>query len=406
MFSLHIDTARSWSGGQGQVRSTVLGLRALGHRTALVAHPEGMLLERMRDGMDLIALAPHGEIDLGAAWWLSRVLKQLRPEVIHAHEPRGVAMAATALSMAAPVPRPPLVVSRRSEFRIASHSFARWKYSEVDCFIASSASIRDRLVADGVARDRTVVIHPGVDVDHVAAVPAANVHAEFFLPVHAPVVGTVAALSPQKGHHHLLAAAALVLAAVPDARFVIVGDGALRAALERQIKEKHLERHVFLAGVRSDTLALIKGFDVFALSSITEGMSIALVDAMAASRPAVATRAGGIPEVVEDGETGFVVPPRDEQAMADKLVLLLKDEALRGRLGEAAVRRVRARFTVEWMVARTLALYERLAGTARAAGTASPSAGDLSRRRSSFPRDTARSRSEPDLQDRPPAVTQ
>ena len=354
--------------------STVLGLRALGHRAALVAHPEGVLLERMRDGLDLIALAPHGDIDLGAASWLSRVLKQLRPEVVHAHEPRAVAMASTALSMAAPVPRPPLVVSRRSAFRIATNSFARWKYSEVDCFIASSASIRDRLVADGVARTRTIVIHPGVDIEQIAAVPTANVHAEFYLPVHAPVVGSVAALNPQKGHHHLIEAAALVLTSVPDARFIIVGDGTLRTALERQIKEKHLERHVFLAGVRADTLPLIKGFDVFALSSITEGMSIALVDAMAASRPAVATRAGGNPEAIEDGGTGFLVPPRDEQEMADKLVLLLKDDGLRARMGKAALRRVETRFTIERMVARTLAVYERLAGKARAAGTASPSA--------------------------------
>jgi L-malate glycosyltransferase len=354
--------------------STVLGLRALGHRAALVAHPEGVLLDRMRDGMDLLALAPHGEIDLGAAWWLSRVLKQLRPEVIHAHEPRAVAMASTALSMAAPVPRPPLVVSRRSEFRIATNSFARWKYSEVDCFVASSASIRDRLVIDGIARERTVVIHPGVDVEHVAAAPAANVHAEFFLPVHAPVVGNVAALTPQKGHHHLIEAAALVLPAIPDARFVIVGEGPLRAALERQIKEKHLERHVFLAGSRADTLSLIKGFDVFVLSSITEGMSIALVDAMAGSRPAVGTQAGGTPEAIADGETGFLVPPRDEQAMADRLVSLLRDDTLRARLGGTALRRARERFTADRMIARTLAVYERLAGTARAAGTVSPSA--------------------------------
>jgi glycosyltransferase involved in cell wall biosynthesis len=374
VFSLHIDTARPWNGGQGQVMSTVLGLRALGHRAALVAHPEGMLLERMRDGMDLFALAPHAEIDLGAAWWLSRVLKQLRPDVVHAHEPRAVAMASTALSMAAPEPRPPLVVSRRSEFRLASNSFARWKYSEVDCFIASSAAIRDRLVGDGVARERTVVIHPGIDIEHVAAVPAANVHAEFFLPVHAPVVGNVAALNPQKGHHHLVEAAALVLRAVPDARFIIVGDGELRAALEKQVKDKHLERHVFVAGSRTDSLALIKGFDVFVLSSITEGMSIPLIDAMAASRPALGTSAGGIPEAIEDGETGFLVPPRDEQAMADKLVLLLKDDARRAQMGDAGLRRVRARFTAERMVARTLAVYERLADTVREAGIANPSA--------------------------------
>ena len=114
--------------------------------------------------------------------------------------------------------------------------------------------------------------------------PAANVHAEFYLPTHAPIVGNVAALVPHKGHHHLIDAAALVVREVPDARFVIVGDGELREALERQIRDKHLERHVFLAGFRADALELTKGFDIFAVSSIIEGMCTALIDAMAASK--------------------------------------------------------------------------------------------------------------------------
>ena len=99
MFSLHIDTARTWRGGQNQVLVTVMGLRGLGHRTMLVAHPGGELRQRAREGLDLIPLAPKTEMDLGAAWRLSRLLKQLKPDVVHAHDPHGVAMAALALSM-------------------------------------------------------------------------------------------------------------------------------------------------------------------------------------------------------------------------------------------------------------------------------------------------------------------
>ena len=123
-------------------------------------------------------------------------------------------------------------------------------------------------------------------------------HAELYLPTHAPIVGNVAALVPHKGQQHLIDAAALVVKQVPDVRFVILGDGELREKLERQIKDKHLERHVFLAGFRSNALELTKGFDIFAMSSVSEGMCTALVDAMAASKPAVATAAGGIPEVL------------------------------------------------------------------------------------------------------------
>ena len=357
MFSLHIDTARGWRGGQSQVLHTIVGLRAAGHRAALVAHPDGELLRRLREGHDLIPLAPRSEIDLAAAWRLSRLIKELRPDVVHAHEPHAVAMAATALSMASSPARPPLVASRRVEFKIAHNSFSRWKYSQVDCFVASCAAIRDRLTADGIPGSKIVVVHDGVDVERIVRLAAANVRAEFYLPTQAPIVGNVAALVPHKGHHHLIDAAVLVLREVPDARFVIVGAGELRETIEKQIQDKHLQRHVFLAGFRADVLELTKGFDLLAVGSLHEGMSMALVDAMAAGKAAVATRVGGIPEVLVDGETGLLVPPRDAEAMAAALVRLLKDDTLRHRMGDAALARARERFTVERMVAETHAVY-------------------------------------------------
>jgi glycosyltransferase involved in cell wall biosynthesis len=328
----------------------------------------------MSEGLDLVPLAPRNEIDLAAAWRLSRVLKRLRPDVVHAHDPHAVAMAATALSIAAPRPRPPLVASRRIEFRIAHNSFSRWKYSQVDCFLAISRAVADRLVGDGIPRRRVVVVNEGVDVERIVRMPAGNVHAALYLPTHAPVVGNVGALVEQKGQHHLIEAAALVVREVPDARFVILGEGELRPALEEQIKRRHLERHVFLAGFRADVIELTKAFDVFVVSSLHEGMCTALVDAMAAGRAAVGTSVGGVPEVLADGKTGLLVPPRDHAAMARGIVTLLKDEALRSRMGAAAVERARARFTVERMVSETEAVYERLVGTVRAGGTASRAA--------------------------------
>src|SRR5437667_278080 len=228
MFSLHIDTARTWRGGQNQVLLTVNGLRALGHRAALVAHPDGELRRRASEGLELIPIAPRTEMDLSAAFRLSRVIKRLTPDVIHAHDPHGVAMAGLALSLGASSTKhgraPALVASRRVE--------------------------------------------------------------------------------------------------IPDARFVILGEGELRDHLERQVREHHLEKHVLLPGFRTDVLGCIKGFDLFAMSSVTEGLGTSILDAMACSRAIVATRAGGIPEIVEDGETGVLVAPRDHTAMAEAIVRL------------------------------------------------------------------------------------
>jgi glycosyltransferase involved in cell wall biosynthesis len=374
MFSLHVDTARTWRGGQNQVLLTVNGLRALGQRAALVAHPDGELRRRVEEGLDLIPVAPRTEMDLSAAWRFARVVKRLSPDVIHAHDPHAVAMASLALSLgagsAAAGRSPALVASRRVDFHLKGNSFSRWKYRQVDCFIAASEAIRRMLLGDGVGPERAVTVHEGIDVDHVAAAPPVNVHETFFLPHGAPVVGNVAALVPHKGQRYLVDAAHLVVQQLPDARFVILGEGELREHLQKHVHEHRLDKHVLLPGFRTDVLGCLKGFDLFVMSSVTEGLGTSLLDAMAAARPIVATTAGGIPEIVEDGVNGLLVPPRDHHALSEAIVRALKDPALRRRMGDAGFARVNERFTVDRMVAGTAAVYERVAGTSRAAGTA------------------------------------
>jgi glycosyltransferase involved in cell wall biosynthesis len=378
MFSLHVDTARTWRGGQNQVLLTVNGLRSIGHRAALVAHPDGELRRRADEGLELIPIAPRTEMDLSAAWKFSRLVKRLRPDVIHAHDPHGVAMASLALSIgsasAKGEPMPALVAARRVDFHLKGNSFSRWKYRQVDCFIAASEAIRLMLVGDGVPVDRTVTVHEGIDVERAQHVPAVNVHEAFWLPHGAPVVGNVAALVPHKGQRYLIEAAQLVIQQLPDARFVILGEGELRDHLEKQIHEHHLEKHVLLPGFRTDVLGCIKGFDLFAMSSVTEGLGTSLLDAMACARPIVATRAGGIPEIVEDEVNGLLVPVRDHRALAAAIVRALNDPALRRRMGEAGLARANERFTVERMVSETAAVYARIASRPHIAGTESPPA--------------------------------
>ena len=376
MFSLHIDTAETWRGGQNQVLLTVNGLRSLGHRAALVAHPNGELRRRADEGLELIPIASRSEVDLSAGWRLSRVIRRMAPDVIHAHDPHGVAMASLALSLGTganrDAPAPALVVSRRVDFHLKGNSFSRWKYRQVDAFIAASEAIRRMLLADGVPEEKALTVHEGIDVEHVAAAPTVNIHEAFWLPHQAPVVGNVAALVPHKGQRHLIEAAHLVVQELPDVRFVILGEGELREPLERLVESYRLEKHVLLPGFRTDVLGCIKNFDLFAMSSVTEGLGTSLLDAMACGTAIVATRAGGIPEVVEDGVTGLLTEPRDARAMAAAMVQLLKDDRERARMAAAGLARVRERFTLERMVAETAAVYDRVAGRPHAADTAYP----------------------------------
>ena len=376
MFSLHVDTARTWRGGQNQVLLTVLGLRARGHRAALVAHPEGELRRRAAEGPDLLPLAPRTEMDLRAAWKLSRLLRQLQPDVVHAHDAHGVAMTALALSLGGSTLHTRFLATRRVDFHIGKNAFSRWKYRQVERFICASSAIRTMLISDGIPADRTILIYEGIDLERVSAAPPLNVHKEFWLPHNAPVVGNVAALVPHKGQRYLVDAVALVLQRVPDARFLIVGEGELEGALQRQIKRLHLEKHVVLTGFRPDVLSLHKSFDLFVMSSVTEGLGTSALDAMASGRPVVATRAGGLSEVVVDGDTGLLVPIRDPGALADGISRLLEDPALRERYGKGALTRARATFNADRMVDETLLAYDQLVDTDRGADTVRRAAAD------------------------------
>ena len=376
MFSLHVDTARTWRGGQNQVLLTVLGLRALGQRAALVAHPEGELRRRAAEGTDLYPFAPRMEMDLAAAWSLSRLMRDLQPDVVHAHDAHAVAMTALALSLGSTKLTTTFVAARRVDFHIGKNAMSRWKYRQVDCFICASSAIQAMLVNDGIQPDRTTVVYEGIDLGHVAAAPALNVHKEFWLPHGAPIVGNVAALVPHKGQRYLIEAAALVLQRVPDARFLIVGSGELEQSLQQQIKRHHLEKHIFLTGFRPDILSVHKGFDLFVMSSVTEGLGTSALDAMACGRAVVATLAGGLSEVVDHGETGLLVPVRNPEALADAIVQLLTDQTLREEYGRTGLGRAQRRFSADRMVAETAAVYEAVVDTIRGADTARPAAAD------------------------------
>ena len=386
MVSLHLDTGRTWRGGQWQALLTVQGLRRIGQRAVLVAHPDGELIRRARSvgAADLFALAPRMEMDLHAGWTLAGLLRDVQPDVVHAHDAHAVSVAALGMSLArgraaarleqgaaaASMPsgrRTALIMSRRVDFHIRRNAFSKWKYRQVDRFICASRAIQTMLVHDGAPKDRTVVVHDGVEVERVASAPPLDVHREFLLPAGCPVVGNVGALVPHKSQVDLVEATARLVREVPDVRVLIVGEGELRSELERRIRHHHLEAHVILTGFRDDVPALLHGLDLFVTSSVTEGFGSSVLDAMSAGLPVVGTRAGGVPESVVDGETGLLVPVRDPAALADAMTRMLRDSNVRRTFGAAGQQRARERFSATRMVDETAAVYAGVAGTSRSA---------------------------------------
>jgi glycosyltransferase involved in cell wall biosynthesis len=201
-------------------------------------------------------------------------------------------------------------------------------------------------------------------IDPIAVRRSASVDGardELGIPEHALVIGCVANFTPQKAHEYLLQAMARVRQSIRDVRLVLVGDGPREQDLRKQAHLLHLDDVVIFAGRRADVPRIAREFDVFALSSAQEGLSIALLEAMALGKPAVVTRAGGLTEVVEHERHGLLVPPADPQAMAESLCTLLRDEGTRLSMGREAQRRAE-QFHISTAVRRTEDVYRELLG--------------------------------------------
>ncbi|WP_245677635.1 glycosyltransferase [Nocardia acidivorans] len=219
-------------------------------------------------------------------------------------------------------------------------------------FGVARAQIRYMAADLGYPESKIKVIYNGVDpsafeiADGRAAVAEAGIGPDDL------VVGIIAALRPEKDHATFLEAARLVAEKLPAAKFLIVGDGPMRAAIEARVAASALGDRVVMAGNRPDIATLLRALDVFVLSSYSvECFPMALLEAMAAARPAVCTAVGGIPEMIADGETGYLVPPRDPAELARRLIEVLSDTPARKRMGLAARARVEMNFTLKSSIA-------------------------------------------------------
>jgi glycosyltransferase involved in cell wall biosynthesis len=201
-------------------------------------------------------------------------------------------------------------------------------------------------------------LYYGIDREAIArAGPSDGIRAELGISPDAAIVGTVANFKAHKGHAYLLQAALQVRGAIPDVKFVLVGQGPLEQDIRRSAHDLGLDQTVIFAGYREDVHRVMKAFDVFALPSVYDGLSIALIEAMSLGKPPVVTRAGGNPEAVEHGKHGLVVPPGDPQALASSILTLLRNGSVRRHLAQAARARAGA-FDIRSAVRRTEQVYE------------------------------------------------
>jgi glycosyltransferase involved in cell wall biosynthesis len=361
---LHVDSARTWRGGQNQVLLTAAGMRERGHEVALACRPDGVLGARAAaESLAVRPVAFRGDFWPPAVRSLARAVRELAPQVVQLHDPHAVSAGWLAAALIARRPRglrPPLwIATRRVDFPLRS-ALSRRKYRSVRRVVAVSRAIARVLERDGLETDRIRLVYEGVP-DRLPVSGGRERLAGLGVPPDALVVANVAALTAHKDQRTLVEAAALLARDVPALRVVVFGEGEERPALEALVRDRGLGGTVVLAGFREDLDRVLPACDVFCLSSRLEGLGTSLLDAMAFGLPVVATAAGGIPEAVEDGITGRLVPVRNPRALAGALRDVAADPALRRRLGEAGRRRFLERFTASAMVEATLAVYREAA---------------------------------------------
>ena len=286
---------------------------------------------------------------------LTQLVADLRPAVVHAHL---FASAAAAVHAVRDLPVP-LVVTEHTEgpWRDRrARAVSGLVYRHADRVVAVSSAIRDLLVSGyGVAPERVEVLLPTTAAPPPEASPPSD--------PGRPVVGLVGRLVPEKGVDVFLRAAALVSGVVPQTRFLVVGDGPLRPDLEHRAAVLGLAGAVTFTGYRSDASHLLSGLDVLAVPSRSDGSPLVVCEAMAAGVPVVASRVGGLPDLVEDGGSGLLVRPGEAEDLARALVSLLLDPESARRLG-ARGRRLAASRSHERLVDRMTQLYADVAGAA------------------------------------------
>jgi len=355
---LQVDTATTWRGGEAQVLLLSQGLKSRGHQVGIVAQPGSRLAERARgESLPVYPLRMRGEGDLWAAFQLGRLIRGFQPHILHLHTSHAHTLGRLAAMLS---PGPKLVVSRRVDFHLRRTPFKGFKYgSGVKRYLAVSRRIRNVLIEDGVEPEKVEVVYSGLDLTRLKMGDGDKWRRELGMGPDGFLVGNVASLAPHKAQTYLLQAAKEVVGSFPEVKFLIVGGGELEGRLKKEIKALSLQGKVILTGFQRDIAPLYSALDLFVLSSYLEGLCTSLLEAMFYGVPIVATRTGGIPEIVKDGVNGWLVPPRDAKALARAIKGLLVDREMARRFSTQGKIMVR-KFGIQETVGKTEEVYQKV----------------------------------------------
>ncbi len=348
-------------GAQGSVTDLMLRLDRSRFAVEAISLTDGPAVDRMR-GLDLPVTVLDEPDDRLAVRALAAHLREREVDLLHAHMFRAELLGARAARLAG---TPAMIATVHSSRVRSPDDIAALAAATplIDHLIAPSEAIAAKLRREGRGAAEITVIPNGVDLDRFGAHRSPGqrtaIRATLGIPADAFVIGVVARLEPEKGHRYLLAAWPEIARAVPNAWLAVIGDGSLTDALRAQALAlpPAARRRVVFAGGQTDVVAMTQSLDLAVLPSLREAQGIALLEAMAARVPVVASRVGGIPETIRDGVDGLLVPPADHDSLAAAVIRLSRDVVLRRDLSAAGRRRVEDRFDLDQAVRRIESIY-------------------------------------------------
>jgi len=369
------------TGGTGGAQESVIALLINLDRSRFeveaISLTDGRTVQRIREtGIRVTVIPPQDDESIIRE--LVAYLRRRELDLLHAHLFRAELLGTRAAQEAGT----PVVVATAHSSRVRSPADIAALAAvtpSIDRLIAPSAAIAAKLRTEGRGAADITVVPNGVDLDrfspHRSSQGTAALRAALGIPPGAFLIGVVARLEPEKGHRYLLGAMPAIVNAVPNAWLLLVGEGSQTDALRAQAGSLPLaaNQRVVIAGFQTDVESVTQALDVAVMPSLREAQGLALLEAMAARRPVVASAVGGIPETIRDGVDGLLVPPADPQALAAAVVRLAADRRLRDRLAASGRRRVEDRFSVAASVRQVEAIYEEELG--RAGVLAAPSYG-------------------------------
>lgn len=329
--------------------------------TVVSLSPGSAVRKLQRHGIDTLVI--DEEDDAIATGILAAYLADTRADIVHNHMYRAEIVGTKAvIALGEAGHRRPWVMGTVHSSRIRSHTDQeemRRLTASMDHLVVVSKAIDAKVVEEGRTNTRRSLIYNGVDLeryDHQD--PCCTLRDEYAMDPGAAIVGVVGRLELEKGHPTLLEAWPMVLAEVPSAYLLIVGEGSRLDALHQIARDQGIERHVIFTGRRDDIPAVTAALDVAVLPSYREAQGLTILEAMALARPVVASNVGGIPEMVEDGVTGLLVPPHDPPALAAAIVRLLTDHPLADMVARAGHDLVHDRFCIQLMVNAVQEVYD------------------------------------------------